>query len=275
MTRAYVTSCCIVAGILSAQAQTATLGDLKRSSRVITNEMDTAGKAYTLAVSNTLATVIGAVEEAYAGSYLSRVANLDGASTNQTLKDSKLDIEGAITNTVTYINSIALATTAVAIATEAATRSLADVAHNAHIAAVSNGLTAAGAQIAANSNRITEANAALANYMPLTGATMGTDATITMPDFYSETTYGPISVKRSAPPFGIDATLTFPDDEVGSFTFSTREWTRDYVLTNVSSGPGLPSVWTNMVWGAAFTNATYRMSWDPTNATFIVEEILP
>jgi hypothetical protein len=31
----------------------------------------------------------------------------------------------------------------------------------------------------------------------------------------------------------------------------------------------------NQTWGAAGTNATYRMSWDVTNGTFKVEEILP
>lgn len=36
-----------------------------------------------------------------------------------------------------------------------------------------------------------------------------------------------------------------------------------------------PSVWTNQTWGALGTNATYRMSWDVTNGTFKVEEILP
>lgn len=60
-----------------------------------------------------------------------------------------------------------------------------------------------------------------------------------------------------------------------SQTLATREWTRNYVSTNVSSGPGLPSVWTNMTWGASGTNATYRMSWDVTNGTIKVEEILP
>jgi len=38
---------------------------------------------------------------------------------------------------------------------------------------------------------------------------------------------------------------------------------------------GLPSVWTNMTWGATGTNALYRMSWDVTNGTIKVEEILP
>lgn len=32
---------------------------------------------------------------------------------------------------------------------------------------------------------------------------------------------------------------------------------------------------TNQTWGAAGTNATYQMSWDVTNGTFKVEEILP
>jgi hypothetical protein len=36
-----------------------------------------------------------------------------------------------------------------------------------------------------------------------------------------------------------------------------------------------PSVLTNQTWGALGTNATYRMSWDITNGTFKVEEILP
>lgn len=38
---------------------------------------------------------------------------------------------------------------------------------------------------------------------------------------------------------------------------------------------GVPSVWTNMTWGAVGTNSTYRMSWDVTNGTFKVEEIVP
>jgi hypothetical protein len=60
-----------------------------------------------------------------------------------------------------------------------------------------------------------------------------------------------------------------------SQTLATWQWTRSYVATNLPSGPGLPAVWTNMVWGASGTNSTYRMSWDVTNGTFKVEEILP
>lgn len=93
-----------------------------------------------------------------------------------------------------------------------------------------------------------------------------------------------------------------------SQTIATREWILNYQSTNspaaavsVASGPinyfaeapnveehlkgidialasaggGLPAVWTNMVWGAAGTNATYRMYWDITNGTFAVEEIIP
>lgn len=43
----------------------------------------------------------------------------------------------------------------------------------------------------------------------------------------------------------------------------------------IASAGGVPDVWTNMTWGAIGTNATYRMSWDVTNGTFKVEEILP
>ena len=42
-----------------------------------------------------------------------------------------------------------------------------------------------------------------------------------------------------------------------------------------AASSGAPAVWTNMVWGAAGTNATYRMYWDSTNGTFAVEEIIP
>lgn len=42
-----------------------------------------------------------------------------------------------------------------------------------------------------------------------------------------------------------------------------------------AASSGVPSIWTNMVWGAVGTNATYRMFWDATNGTFAVEEILP
>lgn len=51
------------------------------------------------------------------------------------------------------------------------------------------------------------------------------------------------------------------------------------ILAMISDMPapsaGLPEVWTNMTWGAAGTNATYRMYWDITNGTFAVEEIIP
>ena len=42
-----------------------------------------------------------------------------------------------------------------------------------------------------------------------------------------------------------------------------------------AASSGAPAVWTNMLWGAVGTNSTYRMSWDVTNGTFKVEEILP
>jgi hypothetical protein len=42
-----------------------------------------------------------------------------------------------------------------------------------------------------------------------------------------------------------------------------------------ASSSGAPAVWTNMTWGAVGTNSTYRMSWDATNGTFKIEEILP
>ena len=42
-----------------------------------------------------------------------------------------------------------------------------------------------------------------------------------------------------------------------------------------AASSGVPAVWTNMLWGAVGTNSTYRMSWDVTNGTFKVEEILP
>ena len=42
-----------------------------------------------------------------------------------------------------------------------------------------------------------------------------------------------------------------------------------------AASSGVPAVWTNMTWGAVGTNSTYRMSWDVTNGTFKIEEILP
>jgi hypothetical protein len=56
---------------------------------------------------------------------------------------------------------------------------------------------------------------------------------------------------------------------------ASTSWVSAYVASNAPSGPGLPTVWTNMTWGATGTNATYRMSWDTSNGTFRVEEILP
>jgi len=51
-------------------------------------------------------------------------------------------------------------------------------------------------------------------------------------------------------------------------TIATRAW--------VAAQPSpVPTIWTNMTWGAAGTNATYSMSWDITNGTFKVLEILP
>jgi hypothetical protein len=61
-----------------------------------------------------------------------------------------------------------------------------------------------------------------------------------------------------------------------SQTIATREWTKEYVSTGAPpASAGVPQVWTNMLWGATGTNAIYRMSWDVTNGTFKVEELLP
>jgi hypothetical protein len=46
-------------------------------------------------------------------------------------------------------------------------------------------------------------------------------------------------------------------------------------LKGVDAKFGSFNVMTNQTWGAIGTNATYRMSWDVTNMTFKVEEILP
>ena len=64
----------------------------------------------------------------------------------------------------------------------------------------------------------------------------------------------------------INGTLSLP----GSLTLggvTKSEWP--------AASSGAPAVWTNMVWGAVGTNSTYRMSWDVTNGTFKIEEILP
>jgi hypothetical protein len=56
----------------------------------------------------------------------------------------------------------------------------------------------------------------------------------------------------------------------GSFTIggvTKSEWP--------AASSGVPAVWTNMTWGAVGTNATYQLSWDVTNGTFKVLEILP
>jgi len=42
-----------------------------------------------------------------------------------------------------------------------------------------------------------------------------------------------------------------------------------------AASSGVPSIWTNQLWGAVGTNAVYRISWDVTNGTFKVEELLP
>ena len=61
-----------------------------------------------------------------------------------------------------------------------------------------------------------------------------------------------------------------------SQTIATREWTKEYVSTGAPpAAASVPAVWTNMFWGASGTNSTYRMSWDVTNGTIKVEEILP
>jgi hypothetical protein len=66
----------------------------------------------------------------------------------------------------------------------------------------------------------------------------------------------------------------FPAESMTN-TVASKAWVGAYVFSNAPSGPGLPAVWTNMTWGATGTNATYRMSWDVTNGTIKVEEILP
>ena len=47
------------------------------------------------------------------------------------------------------------------------------------------------------------------------------------------------------------------------------------LATALAVRPTFATVYTNMLWGSPLTNATYRMSWDATNGTFKVEEILP
>jgi len=96
------------------------------------------------------------------------------------------------------------------------------------------------------------------------------------------------SGERTAMAWG-DRNLQFPTTGVA------LDWSVDDVLTingNLSlpgsltlggvtksewpaASSGAPAVWTNMVWGAAGTNSTYRMYWDITNGTFAVQEILP
>lgn len=117
---------------------------------------------------------------------------------------------------------------------------------------------------------------AAAGYLGTAGGELNENATWILHDLYLYTTYSVSGVALSSPPFGISAALNYPQDETGTVTFATREWTRDYVSTGAPpASAGVPEVWTNMVWGSAGTNATYRMSWDATNGTLKVEEILP
>lgn len=115
-----------------------------------------------------------------------------------------------------------------------------------------------------------------AGYFGAAGGELSENATWVLRDLYLYTTYSVSGVALSSPPFGISATLNYPQDETGTVTFASREWTRSYVSTGAPpASAGVPEVWTNMTWGATGTNATYRMSWDVTNGTFKVEEILP
>jgi len=115
-----------------------------------------------------------------------------------------------------------------------------------------------------------------AGYFGAAGGELSENATWVLRDLYLYTTYSVSGVTLSSPPFGISVTLNFPQDETGTVTFASREWTRSYVSTgSPPASAGVPEVWTNMTWGATGTNATYRTSWDVTNGTFKVEEILP
>ena len=117
---------------------------------------------------------------------------------------------------------------------------------------------------------------AAAGYFGAAGGELSENATWILRDMYLYTTYSVSGVALSSPPFEISATINYPQDETGTVTFATREWTRDYVSTGAPpASAGVPDVWTNMVWGSAETNAIYRMSWDATNGTLKVEEILP
>lgn len=58
-----------------------------------------------------------------------------------------------------------------------------------------------------------------------------------------------------------------------TFTVSPGLSTND--VTSIANTAVHGAVFTNQIWYAPNTNATYRMSWDVTNGTFKVEEILP
>jgi hypothetical protein len=67
-------------------------------------------------------------------------------------------------------------------------------------------------------------SAMLEGYLPITGGTMGENATITLRDLYLSTVHSHDGVAISDGPFGHDITLNYPQDINGVFTFATREW---------------------------------------------------
>lgn len=95
-------------------------------------------------------------------------------------------------------------------------------------------------------------------------------------------------VSTGAPPSGISATAVTNivrgvaiTNNQGDVSFGNIVATSTVTIGGVErstwpeASAGVPQIWTNMLWGATGTNATYRMSWDVTNGTFKVEELLP
>jgi hypothetical protein len=73
---------------------------------------------------------------------------------------------------------------------------------------------------------------------------------------------------------GIDRTITVNGSTgtlSSNLSFTVAAGITGATVTNIVNA----FTFANQTWSAAGTNATYRMSWDVTNGTFRVEEILP
>lgn len=107
----------------------------------------------------------------------------------------------------------------------------------------------------------------LSGYLPLVGGELAENATLTLKDLYLYTTHSVNGVSLLSPPFGISATLLYPQDLQGTFTLATREWTTAYVSTG-SPPSGLSGAQvTNIVESVrefhidSYTNIIWRTVW--------------